>query len=259
MIVCKFGGSSSAKKSGVQNILEIVKNKNRKIIVFSAVGKTGAYDTKLTDLLIELHTGKNVIDLINKKFETLAKNLNINFNYKRYTKKFSKIKNYDFLLSRGEFLTAKMFSFACNIKFFDAKKLLFAKKSNFCEKKINKKITRYLKKYEQIIVPGFYYSDRRKVKLFSRGGGDVSGAYLALFSHASTYEIWTDVPGVYNKDPHNINAQIFKKLSYLKMLKLSKMGAQVVHEDVCKILNGTKIATKIKSTFAPGKSGTELN
>ena len=256
MIVCKFGGSSSACKHGVDNILEIVKNKNRKIIVFSAIGKFGKYDTKLTDLLIELVEGKKTLNLIDQKFENLAKNLNINFNYKRYTKRFVRIKNYDKLLSRGEFLTAKMFAKATNIKFLDAKKLLFAKKECFCENEIKKKIDKILHKYDQIIVPGFYFLNNKKITIFSRGGGDISGAYFALFSDAKKYEIWTDVPGVYNKNPQKYGAKIFKKITYSHMLQLSKKGAQVVHPDACLILKNSGIKSIVKSTFLPKAKGT---
>ena len=57
MIVCKFGGSATASKKAVENILKL-KNNERKIWVFSAIGKENITDKKLTDLLIA-YTRKN--------------------------------------------------------------------------------------------------------------------------------------------------------------------------------------------------------
>ena len=255
--VCKFGGSSSACKTGVQNILKILKDASRKIIISMVVLLNQKRDTKLTDLLIELHSGKNVIDKINQKLQALAKNLNINFNVKKHTQKLRHTKNYNKLLSRGEFLTAKMFSKASKIKFIDAKIILKCKKNKFNSKKIGKKISKYIKKYHKIIVPGFYFWDK-KIKLFSRGGGDVSGAYLALFSAASAYEIWTDVEGVYTKNPQQSGAKIIKKLTYKTMQKMAKNGAQVVHPDACQILKNSGIPSIVKSTFRPSSPGTKI-
>ena len=258
MIVCKFGGSSSAKKSGVKNILRIVKNINRKIIVFSAIGKSGKKDSKITDLLIALYYGKSTISQIESKFKKLAQNLGIKYKIGNEIKKWERIKSYDALLSRGEYLTAKMFSKATKIKFVDATKLLISKSKNFNSKKIESKIAKALKRHGQIIVPGFYFKNNNKIQLFSRGGGDVSGAYLAKYSTASTYEIWTDVPGVYSNFTNSCKRRIIRTLSYEKMLKMSSTGAKVVHPRVCNLLKQTNIITKIKSTFEPNKDGTEI-
>ena len=61
MITCKFGGSCTVQERAIKNIKKIKKNSNeRKIFVFSAIGKSDDSDTKVTDLLIELsHKNEN--------------------------------------------------------------------------------------------------------------------------------------------------------------------------------------------------------
>ena len=60
MIVCKFGGSSVASPEGANKIKYILtKNKNRKIIVVSAIGKCVEQNKKITDCLFELYYSLN--------------------------------------------------------------------------------------------------------------------------------------------------------------------------------------------------------
>lgn len=59
MIVCKFGGSITANATSIKNINELLENKERKILVFSAIGKNDKNDIKLTDLLIDLYNQLN--------------------------------------------------------------------------------------------------------------------------------------------------------------------------------------------------------
>ena len=55
MKVVKFGGSSVANADQISKVVQIVRaDADRKIVVVSAPGKRDKYDTKVTDLLIEL-------------------------------------------------------------------------------------------------------------------------------------------------------------------------------------------------------------
>ena len=127
MIVCKFGGSSLAKIEGINRIKEIVENNSkRKIIVVSAIGKRFNEDEKITDMLIKLtktqdQTKKrNLVIKIKKRFFEIAYKLNLKkpekiFNFDEFEEKIYYNKNLEFIISRGEYYTAKMLSIYFNL------------------------------------------------------------------------------------------------------------------------------------------------
>ena len=127
--VLKFGGSSLACKQAIDCAKKIVNKKGNKIIVVSAFGKKDNNDVKLTDLLIactkKQNDFKSEYKKVEKKVESIAKELNIKYALKKCLKKikkdYIKTKNYDFLISRGEYITAKIlaeyFCLSCNFLF----------------------------------------------------------------------------------------------------------------------------------------------
>ena len=115
MKISKFGGSSVACASAIKNIINLAKDNDRQILVFSAIGATQKGDKKVTDLLIESYNEYNTshnLDLkkVKEKFVNLKKLLGIKLNedkeIDRIVKTFYVNLSRDFLVSRGEDLTA---------------------------------------------------------------------------------------------------------------------------------------------------------
>ena len=134
MIVCKFGGSATASKTAVDNLKKL-KNDERIIWVFSAIGKEFDGDVKLTDLLIA-YTRKNsnktkIKQQIKNKFTRLKKNTNVDVDTDKfideYCNKFDNDLNKDYFISRGEYLTSLIMSKYLDIKFVSAEKIIFSK------------------------------------------------------------------------------------------------------------------------------------
>ena len=72
----------------------------------------------------------------------------------------------------------------------------------------------------------------KKVKRspLGRNGSDYSAAILAACLEAECCEIWTDVDGVYNADPNQVDgAVLLDKLTYQEAMELSYFGAKVLH------------------------------
>ena len=263
MIVCKFGGSSTAHLCSLKNIKKIKEaQEDRKNFVFSALGKSFEKDVKITDLLIEYANNisddkycKNIYLLICKKFNQFKKNIelktNINKEIKKYIKIYKKNKNIEYLVSRGEFLTAKMMAKYLDIKFIPAEKLIFFKNNKINYLKIRKCLTRYIKKYKKIVTCGFYGIDEKgKIKLFSRGGGDITGAILSKCVNASIYENWTDVSGVRDVNPNIVkhNKQLYL-VSYDELDIMTQCDANVIHNECVKILKNSDIQLQICNVF----------
>lgn len=264
MIVCKFGGSCTVLPKAIKNIKGIACNESRKVFIFSAIGRECAEDKKVTDLLIDYSNGdQRAKAKIVEKYKKLLKFTGARVDIKRRLNKifteYLKTKDKNKLLSRGEFLTAYIMSKCLNIRFVPAEKLLFYSDGTLDYQKSQKRVKYYLNKYERIVMPGFYATENGGIKLFSRGGGDVSGALIAALLDAEIYENWTDIQGIFEVNPNVLNSQPIKTLSYEDLKLMTSLDAKVVHEECANILKRTKVKLKVKSIFAPQKEGTLIS
>lgn len=58
----------------------------------------------------------------------------------------------------------------------------------------DRRLREALQQHERAVLPGFYGSNLDgKIKTFSRGGSDITGALVARAINADVYENWTDV------------------------------------------------------------------
>ena len=249
MIVCKFGGGCTTSAEAIKNIKRISKNTNRRVFVFSAIGKHFDGDQKLTDLLISYFNSreKDILNEIKLKVEKLCKLTCQRVSVKSFLSGLKKTKDYDTMLSRGEYFTTKIMSKYLDIKFVPAEKIIFFEEGEINYTRVKKRLNFYLKKYQKFGICGFYGVDLEgNIKLFSRGGGDTTGAIIAKAVDADVYENYTDVDGLKEADPKvHPNAKTIKRISYQKMKELSLNGANVLHKSVCEILHGSGIFTKI--------------
>ena len=124
------------------------------------------------------------------------------------------------MVSRGEYLYAKIFAAFTGYKFVDSAEIVkFDNDGNlnvgFSELLIREKY----RENDCFVTGGFYGSDPcGEIRLFPRGGGDVTGALLARALHAETYENYTDVDGVLPAPPLIVkNIETNKR--FLKPLK----------------------------------------
>lgn len=271
LIVSKFGGSSVANSTQFKKVKDIVRsNPYRNAIIVSALGKKEKGDSKITDLLYLLHAHlkynvpyDNVFDLIRTRFVNIRNELNIDFNVE---KEFDELKallckeiSEEFLVSRGEYITAKLMALYLDYDFVDSKDLIkfnYDGKVNF--EKSYELIKESFKEHNHVVIPGFYGSYfSGEIKTFSRGGSDISGAIISSALDASYYENWTDVSGILMADPHIIkDAKIIKEISYEELRELSYMGANVLHEETVFPVQKNNIPIRILNTNSPLDEGT---
>lgn len=94
------------------------------------------------------------------------------------------------------------------------------------------RITRELDKGRIVVVAGFQgVTADGDITTLGRGGSDTTAVALAAFLGAGVCQIYTDVDGVYDRDPRRFQgATRFKTISYSKMQELIAGGAQVLHD-----------------------------
>lgn len=269
--VAKFGGSSMADANQFKKVRDIVlSEEDRKFVVVSAPGKRFKDDNKITDLLYLTHAHIKfsvpyapVFKIIEERFYSIKKELNLNIDLDH---EFDVIKNNlnnkcdeDYIVSRGEYLTAMLLAEYLNCDFIDAKDVInFNYDGSVNEVMTHEKLTQVLNNSKKAVIPGFYgsFSDG-SIKTFSRGGSDITGSIIASAAGADIYENWTDVSGFMMADPRIVdNPKQIKKITYQELRELSYMGASVLHDEAIFPARQAGIPINIRNTNDPENDGT---
>jgi len=110
------------------------------------------------------------------------------------------------------------------------------------------------------LTQGFIASNSQgETVLFGRGGSDTSAAYFAAKLAATRCEIWTDVPGIYTANPHQVpQAKLLKLLNYDEAQEIASMGAKVLHPHCIPPLKFNQIPLYVGYTRKPDRAGTEI-
>lgn len=270
--LAKFGGSSLSEDEQFRKVKNIVAgDEARTVVVVSALGKRLKTDNKITDLLYIIHAHMEhdveydeLWQLIWDRFVGVRNSLELKVPIEDELAKIlaevqSKKVSLDYLVSRGEYLTALLVSEYLGYTFVDAKELVaFRYNGKFDVEKIATKARAAYKKYGKIVVPGFYGAyPSGEIKLMSRGGSDITGSLLARALTVDVYENWTDVSGILMADPRIVkNPEQIKRITYRELRELSYMGANVLHEAAIRPIQDANIPLNIRNTNAPLDDGT---
>ena len=285
--VFKFGGASVKNAEGVKNlkkILEIYKDK-KLIVIISAMGKMTNQLEKVLDSWYydreSLHANFEIVKnfhldiagalenkpeeitavllpILNRLFEILSGE-----NSNHYDK------DYDNIVSFGEYLSTKLIStylnlngyendFACAINLvktddsYREGKVLWEK----TEKEIAQFVTNHSSK--TIITQGFIGGTLNdEITTLGREGSDFSAAIFAYCLNAKEVTIWKDVPGLLNADPKFYpDAVKLDEISYQEAIELAYYGATIIHPKTIKPLQNKHIPLFVKSFLAPCDKGT---
>lgn len=268
--VCKFGGTSMSSAESIIKVENIVKeDDSRSYIVVSAPGKRFSGDVKITDLLYRCFNEKRTLTseegpfaIVKKRYEGIRDDLHIDLDLNPYFNEIEeKIKiseTPDYAASRGEYLMALLLAKRLGYTFVDAAEIIkFNLDESFNFELTNDIAKKYLSTVEKAVIPGFYGSFEGKIKTFSRGGSDITGAIIARAVNSEVYENWTDVNGFFTADPRLVKEPLpIDIISYKELRELSYMGAEVLHPDSIFPVRSANIPINIRNTFEPENFGT---
>ena len=235
LIVQKYGGTSLADPGRIMTAARRAAEENRKghrvVVVVSAQGDT-------TDLLIEKAAQ------INKRRAA---------------------REMDAYLAAGEQLSAGLMSMAlgalgcASVSLTGAQAGIHTDGVHGNARIVSIDTTRILRELEAgkiVVVAGFQGVDPEgDVTTLGRGGSDTTAVALAAWLKADVCRIFTDVDGVYDRDPRVFaDAVRFDRIGYDKMLSLIENGAQVLHDRSVAFARDYGIAVEVLSAFtgAPG-------
>jgi aspartokinase/homoserine dehydrogenase 1 len=292
MRVLKFGGSSVANSANIKKIISIIKDvkeKDKTIVVVSALGGTTdalintvvlasqgdeSYKEKLSEIerrhldvvkeLMPVTSQSSVLSLVKKaclEMEDICASVFLLQELSSRTR--------DRMMSFGELLSSQIISAKFNAEgieneWIDARKLITTN-SNFENAIVdfditNKKIEEYFNnsKSQVFLIPGFVATDKNGITTtLGRGGSDFTASVFAAALNADVLEIWTDVSGMMTADPRLVTtAKIIPNVSYQEAMELSHFGAKVVYPPTIQPVMKKNIPVWVKSTFSPTDNGT---
>ena len=271
--VAKFGGSSLSDGAHMMKVRDIVlSDESRRVIVVSAPGKRFSDDHKLTDLLYLCHAHLTygvscdpVFELIRSRFleirDELALSLPLEEELASLREEMNGKISQDYLVSRGEYFSARIMAALLGFDFVDAAEWLSFSYDGNVDTETSYEKLKSLAKDRKIVTPGFYGAlSGGQIKLLDRGGSDITGALAAAALSADVYENWTDVSGILMADPRIVpEARPIKRVTYSELRELSYIGAQVLHEATVFPVREKNIALNIRNTNRPEDPGTLIS
>ena len=272
MKVVKFGGSSMADAGQYRKVRDILMaDPERKVVVVSAAGKRFSGDHKLTDLLYLCYAHiqygvdcSTVFDAIASRYIDIRDDLGLSLpievdlellKHRIDAKEISQ----EELVSRGEYLSAKLMAAYLGFRFVDAADWVkFNMDGTVNEKDSYEALRSQVILGYGAVIPGFYGAmPDGAIHTFSRGGSDITGALAAAALDAEVYENWTDVSGILMADPRIVeDPQTIPEVTYDELRELSYSGAQVLHEGTIFPVREKNIPLNIRNTNAPDDPGT---
>lgn len=273
VIVSKFGSAAFSTPEMIQKTADIVmSNPDRRYVVVSAPGGLTRDDVKVTDMLFIMNARytnrENFDEMMTKvrdKFATLARGIGVNFYIDAEIMNLKKNlffgRGNDYVVSRGENIMAKIFAEYIGWKFIDAADFIFFGKDGTLDReKTFAAAQKIFAENEHAVIPGFYgTSGGNTIKLFSRGGSDITAAIIARAVNATLCEKWAEHTQIYSADPGIVdNPTVIRHITYEELKQLTYMGINVVHEDVIMLLQNMGIPWKIRSIHDIDDPGTSV-
>jgi aspartate kinase len=243
----------------------------RRLVVPSAPGKAHADDIKVTDLLYLAHDLANkgqdfsqvwggIVDRFTGIIDELGLDLDLQPHLEAARQAIADGADAAFAASRGEALHGRVVAALLGADYVDAAEVIRFRDGGRLDQSTADLIRTRCTGDRRIVIPGFYGADATgRVRTFSRGGSDVTGAIIASALGARCYENWTDVPGVLMTDPRIVpEARPIREITYRELRELSYMGASVLHEEAVFPVRDEGIPINIRSTNQPDEPGTAI-
>ena len=276
IVVCKFGGTSCADTQQLRKVADIVESdKRRRYVVVSAFGKRSGVnnDHGCTDLLFLCHQYvKNgfqiepAFRLVKDRYRQIKAGLQLSMDLERHLLEIEEgiltcRETPDFTASRGEYLMAILVSELLQVPFVDATEVIFFNFNGELDvKRTQSALEDMASRIGQAVIPGYYgVNPDGKIKTFSRGGSDITGAIVAKGVGASLYENWTDVSGLLMADPQVVaDPKPIAQVTYTELRELAYSGAKVIHPEAIAPVRKADIALNIRNTNRPDDLGTMI-
>ncbi len=237
IVVQKFGGTSVGDVERIRRVARIIADTYDQghsiAVVISAMG----------------HTTDELVNLANDLVQNPAG------------------REFDALLVTGEMVSASLMALTLNSMGYKAVSLNGQQAGFHTEDLHNRarileidtgRVQYHLNNKEIVIITGFQgINSKGDYTTLGRGGSDTSAVALAGALGAERCDIFTDVKGVYSADPRVVPEAVkLDDITYIEMLELSRVGAQVLHPRAVETARHANVQIRVRSTFYTDDLGT---
>ena len=298
LIIQKYGGTSlgtSQRLNMVSDIIETYKNKNKLVIVVSAISsinKSLGTTSKLLSIIestdinsidsIELDHLQLVNEIISDTFqvEQVTKIIKSEcLNLKSFMTALDIIgevspRSKDVIISVGEKLSAILLTAVLNSKGISAEyinlenvvntqfsELLDQTFYDYISLTFSNKLNSVIKNNKIPVVTGFFGKVPGSIiKAIGRGYTDLTAALIAVGLNADELQIWKEVDGVFTTDPRKVgNARLLSFITPEEAAELTYYGSEVIHPFTMEQVINAKIPIRIKNVLNASVEGTFIS
>jgi aspartate kinase len=265
--------ADAAQMRKVQSIMDL--DPRRRVIIVSAPGKRSPGDEKVTDLFIFCHkdyaAGKGIsahFDIIRERITAIAQDLGVSEKVAAHlAESLDEIEKnilagagLDYAASRGEYLSGLLMAELLGATLVDAAEVVRLTDDGRVDDASYPMVADRMSGPGRFVLPGFYgTTSDGKIKTFSRGGSDISGAIAARAVEAESYENWTDVSGILMADPRIVaDPAPVAEITYREIRELASIGASVFHEEAIAPVRKAGVPINVRNTNDPEAAGTMI-
>lgn len=284
MKVLKFGGTSVGSPDRMKNLLDIIKPKNKQIVVLSAVSGTTNSLLEISQAYLsgDKQKASDLISVLNAKYELFIKEL---FSTVEGLENGKNLIDYHFhllssfanelftpieekvILAQGELISTTLYHIyltEIGVKSVLLPALNFMKIDEDNEP-IIPFISEHLKSLLDqhpndilFITQGYICRNSfGEIDNLRRGGSDYTASLIGAAIAAEEVQIWTDIDGMHNNDPRIVKGtKPIAVLSFDEAAELAYFGAKILHPQSVFPAQKYKVPVRLLNTMEPDAPGT---
>ncbi len=282
--ILKFGGTSVGSPERIKALIPLITEKEKKVVVLSAMSGTTNSLIEITDLLYEgnVEGASSKIEALRTKYHHVVDELYETDQFRKnghelIDSHFDYINNFTLrvftklqekaIIAQGELISTSLLYQLLqekNIKSSLISALNFMRIDKDGEPDyfyISENIARELKKHSSdniIITQGFICRNvYGEIDNLKRGGSDYSASIIGAVLKVKEIQIWTDISGFHNNDPRYVEGtKVIRELSFDEAAELAYFGAKILHPSSVNPAKEKNIAVRLKNTMEPHDEGT---
>jgi aspartate kinase len=287
MKVSKFGGNAIATASKMQSLLALLNNKEKKILVFSAVAGTTHTLNEISDYLYKKNPdGANeIINLLEQQYarliaelfstdaykEKAGESIALHFNaIREFTKDLFTLFEEKIVLAQGELISSELMYFllleqGLNVALLPALDFIRTDKNSepdpvYLKEKLNKRLLADSDADVYVTQGNICRNAYGEIDNLERGGSDLSASLIGAAIHAEEIQIWTDVDGMQNNDPRYVqHTSPVRNLQFEEAAELAYFGAKILHPTCILPAKLNNIPVRLLNTMQPEAPGTLIS
>ncbi len=284
MKVIKFGGTSVGSIANMKEVVKIIADGERKIVVLSAMSGTTNALVEISNYLYKKNreTAQNAIGDLELKYRKVVSELYHSDESKKQAanvlyKVFSDIRSQvagDFseagekiILAQGELISTQLFTILMKELGYNPVLIPALEFMRIDEEKAADQayIREHIQKILEAAPAGDYYitqgyicrNHMGGIDNLQRGGSDYTASLIGAAIDSEEIQIWTDIDGFHNNDPRFVSkTRKIDQLSFNEAAELAYFGAKILHPQTVLPAKVQNIPVRLKNTMNPSDSGT---